>query len=257
MAGAAGCLWRGSPAVEPAACPDQALQRSEQALAMANELANPANLINTLCFVVIVHVLRRELSAARQRAKAAMEISAEQRHSFYLGHGTVLHGWARAAQGQVEDGIAEIEHGITTFKATGARTWIPYFLGLQAETYGRAKRIDDGLGSVAEALALADETEQHCWQAELSRVKGELLLAVSSNNHAEAERCFFQALDITRRQQAKSWELRAAMSLSRLRRRQGEADEARDLLVPIYDWFGEGFDTQDLVEAKALLDELA
>ncbi len=236
--------------------PDQALQRSEQALAMANELTNPANLINTLCFVAVVDVLRRDLSAARQRVKAAMEISAEQRHSFYLGHGTVLHGWARAAQGQVEDGIAEIEHGITTFKATGARTWIPYFLGLQAEAYGRAKRIDDGLGSVAEALALADETEQHCWQAELSRVKGELLLAVSSNNHAEAERCFSQALEIARAQQAKSWELRAAMSLARLWQQQRKETAARDLLAPVHGWFTEGFDTADLKEAKALLEEL-
>jgi predicted ATPase len=237
--------------------PDQAVRRSEEALAMANELANPANLINTLAFVAIVHVLRRDLSAARQRAKAAMEISAEQRHSFYLGHGTVLHGWARAAQGQVEEGIAEIDQGIATFRATGALTWIPYFLGLLAEAYGRVKRTDDGLATVAEALALAEETEQNCWRAELNRIKGELLLAPASEHHAEAERCFSRALEIARAQQAKSWELRAASSLARLWQQQRKMTEARDLLAPVHGWFTEGFDTPDLVDAKALLEQLA
>jgi tetratricopeptide (TPR) repeat protein len=236
---------------------DQAVRRSEEALAMANELANPANLINTLTFVAILHVLRRDPSAARQRAKAAMEISAEQRHSFYLGHGMVLHGWARAAQGQVEEGIAEICQGIATFRATGAQTWIPHFLGLQAETYARAKRTDDGLASVAEGLALADKTEQRCWRAELCRIEGELLQALSSEHHAEAERCFSQALEIARAQQAKSWELRAAVSLARLWQQQGKIDKARDLLSPIYGWFTEGLDTADLKDAKVLLNELA
>ncbi len=216
-----------------------------------------ASIIHTLVFVATVDVLRRDLSAARQRAKAAMEISAEQRHSFYLGHGTVLHGWARAAQDQGEDGIAEIDQGIAIFRATGARgAWTPYFLGLQAETYGRGERIDDGLASVAEALALVEDPEQYCWQAELTRIKGDLLLAASSKNHAEAEHCFSQALDIAHRQQAKSWELRAAVSLGRLWRQKGKRDEAHDLLAPVYNWFTEGFDTSDLKDAKALLDSL-
>ena len=107
---------------------------------------------------------------------------------------------------------------------------------------------------MAEALALADE--ERCWQSELNRIKGELLLAVSSNNHAEAEHCFSQALDIARRQQAKSWELRTAVSLGRLWKQKGKRDEAHDLLVPIYNWFTEGFDTSDLKDAKALLDAL-
>jgi predicted ATPase len=232
--------------------PDQAMRRAEEALTLAEELANPANLINTLAFVALVHVFRREPAAARHRAKAAMEMSAEQRNPFFLAWGTVLHGWAQAAQDQLEDGIAEIQKAIATYRATGSQTWLPYLLALQVETYARAKRLDDGLASVAEALVLADE--ERCWQAELSRIKGELLLA--SDNHAEAERSFFQALDIARRQQAKSWELRAATSLSGLWRDQGKRKEARDLLTPVYDWFTEGFDTADLKEAKALLDEL-
>jgi class 3 adenylate cyclase/predicted ATPase len=237
--------------------PDQALRRSEEALVMANELANPANLVNTLCFVANVHVFRRDLSAVRQRAKATMELSVEQGHSFFLGHGTILHGWALAAQGQVEDGMAEIEQGIATFRATGARTWMPHFLGLQAEAYGRAKRIDGGLASVAEALALVEDTEQHCWQAELTRIKGDLLLAQSPGHHGEAERCLSQALDIARRQQSKSWELRAATSLGRLWQQQGKVEEAYKMLGEIHGWFTEGLETVDLKEARGLLEDLA
>jgi predicted ATPase len=248
------CYLYGAFALWMLGYPDQAVRRGEEALAMANELANPVNLINTLLFVAAVHVLRRDLSAARQRAEAAMEMSVEQRHPNFLAYGTILHGWAQAAQDQGEDGIAEIKQGITAYRATGMRAWLPYLLGLQAETYARVKRIDDGLASVADALA--EKTGERCWQAELNRIKGELLLAMSADNHAEAERCFSQALDIARRQQAKSWELRAAMSLARLWQAQGKADEARNLLAPIYGWFTEGFDTPDLKDAKTLLDEL-
>jgi predicted ATPase len=223
---------------------------------MANELSNPANLVNTLAFVAVVHVLRRELSAVRQRAEAAMEMSLEQRNPFWLAYGMVLNGWARAAQDRGEDGIAEIKQGITAYRATDAQTWLPFLLALQAETYARAKRNVDGLATVAEALELAEKTEERCWQAELNRIKGELLLAVSADNHPEAERCFSQALDIARAQQAKSWELRAVTSLGRLWQQQGKVEEAHDLLAPVHDWFTEGFDTPDLTDAKTLLDEL-
>jgi class 3 adenylate cyclase/predicted ATPase len=250
------CYLYGAFALWMLGYPDQAIRRGEEALAMANELSNPANLINTLAFVALVHVLRRELAAARQRAEAAMEMSAEQRNPFFLAYGTVLHGWAQAAQDQGEDGIAKVNQAIAAYGATGSKTWLPYLLALQAETYGRAKRTEDGLASVAEAQALADKTEEHCWQAELNRIKGELLLAGSSENHAEAESCFSQALDIARRQQAKSWELRGAMSLSRLWQRQSKQAEAHKLLAGVYRWFNEGFDTADLKDAKTLLEEL-
>jgi len=234
--------------------PDQALLRSKEALALANDLQNPANLVNTLCFVANVHVFRRNLAEAQQQAKATMEISAEHEHSFFLGHGTILHGWTRASQGQIEEGIAEIERGIVTFKATGARTWMPQFLGLLGEAYGQARRTEDGLAAVAEALVLVDDTEQRCWQAELYRIKGNLLLAASSSHHVEAESCLSQALDIARRQQAKSWELRAGISLGRLWQQQSKAEEAREMLGEIYGWFTE---TADLKEARNLVEDLA
>jgi predicted ATPase len=251
------CYLYGAFALWMLGYPDQAIRRDEEALAMANELANPANLANTLVFVAAVHVLRRDLSAARQRAETAMEMSAEQGNPWFLAYGTVLRGWARAALNQGEDGIAEIHQGIAAYRATGSQTWLPFFLALQAETYARVKRIDDGLASVAEGLALADKTKERCWQAELNRIKGDLLLAASSNNPEEAESCFSRALDIARRQQAKSWELRAAVSLGRLWQQQSKVDKARKLLAPIHGWFTEGFDTADLKEAKALLDELS
>jgi adenylate cyclase len=237
--------------------PDQALRRGEEALTLAEKLANLANLINTLAFVALVHGLRREPAAARQRAQTAMEMSAGQRNPFFLAWGTVLHGWAQTIQGQIEDGIAEIDQGIATYRATGSQTWLPYFLALQAESYARAERIDDGLALLVEALALADKTEERCWLAELNRIKGELLLAVSPDNRAEAESCFSRALDTSRGQQAKSWELRAAISLARLWRDQGKRTEGRGLLAPIYGWFTEGLDTTDLKEAKTLLGELS
>ncbi|MDX1488082.1 MAG: hypothetical protein R3268_07775, partial [Acidiferrobacterales bacterium] len=236
--------------------PDQALQRDMEALAMAEEFANPVNLINTLAFVALVHVLRREPAAARQRTKATMEMSTQQRNPYFLAWGTVLHGWALAAEDQVEDGIAEIEQGVTAYAATGSQTWLPYLFALQAETYGRAKRVDDGLTVVSEALALADKTEERCWQAELNRVRGELLMTLAPTGRVEAENCFTHALNIARDQHAKSWELRAAMSLVRLWGDQGKRKKARELLAPIYSWFTEGFDTADLTEARAFLDEL-
>jgi len=167
-----------------------------------------------------------------------------------------LNGWARAAQGQSEDGIAEIERGIAAYRATDAQTWLPFLLALQAETYARARRIEDGLTTVAEALELTERTAERCWQAEVNRIKGELLLASSSDSYADSESCFSRALDIARRQQAKSWELRTAINLARLWDQQGKVNEARKMLGGTYGWFTEGFDTSDLKEAQALLDDL-
>jgi predicted ATPase len=133
----------------------------------------------------------------------------------------------------------------------------PLYLALLAEAYGKVGQAEAGLTTVAEALAILDKSDERMWEAELHRLKGELLLQQMASHAPQAEACFRQALAVARRQQAKSWELRAAMSLSRLWQRQGKRGEARELLAPIYDWFTEGFDTADLQEAKALLDALA
>jgi predicted ATPase len=157
----------------------------------------------------------------------------------------------------MEEGIAQMRQGMTAWQATGAEVDRPYYLALLAEGYGKAGRAEEGLHILAEALAVTDAIEERYYEAELYRLQGELLLAGSREHHAEAEPCFRHALAIARRQQAKSWELRATMSLSRLWQRQGKRAAAHQLLAEIYGWFTEGFDTADLQEAKALLEELA
>ena len=164
-------------------------------------------------------------------------------------------GWALAEQGQIEEGITHMRRGLAAWRATGAELVQPYFLTLLAEAYGKGERAEDGLAVLAEALEAVHHTGECWWEAELYRLKGELLQAAGSGNEAEA--CFHQAFDVARRQQAKSLELRAAISLSRLWQPQGKPDAARHLLAESYGWFTEGFDTADLREAKALLEELS
>ena len=164
-------------------------------------------------------------------------------------------GWALAEQGQIEAGLAQMRQGLAAWRATGTELR-PYFLGLLAEAYRKGEQAVAGLGAIDEALALVQQHQETFCEAELYRLKGELLLSLAAGHAAEAEACFHQALDIARRQQAKSWELRAATSLARLWQQQGKRAEAQALLAPVYDWFTEGFDTADLQEAKALLEEL-
>ena len=168
--------------------------------------------------------------------------------------GTVYRGWALAGSGQTEEGIALLRGGLAAFRATGSVTEIPTFLILLADAESLAKRRDEGLEHLVEAERLIAETEERWAEAELYRVRGELLSA--GNDPAAAERSFSQAIGIAQQQSAKFWELRAAISLARLWREQGKRDAARDLLAPTYSWFTEGLDTPVLKEAKALLDEL-
>ncbi len=173
----------------------------------------------------------------------------------------MLRGWALDQLGQGAEGISLIREGLAAWRATGSELWQPYFLGMLAELQGKGGYPREGLKAVGEALAVAARTEERFYEAELHRLKGELLLqkAVGSVQKAEteAEECFHKAIDVACRQSAKSLELRAAMSLSRLWQQQGKPTEARDFLAPVYHWFTEGFDTADLKDAKALLEELA
>jgi predicted ATPase len=168
----------------------------------------------------------------------------------------VLRGWALAEQGQSDAGMVQMREGMAACRTTGAEADRAYFLALLAEAYGREGQYDEGLAMLEEALALTDQYEERYWEAEIHRLKGALLLARSAENQVEAEACFHAALAVARHQQAKSLELRAAMSLARLWQQQGKRDAARELLAPIYGWFTEGFDTADLQEAKVLLEEL-
>jgi predicted ATPase len=169
-----------------------------------------------------------------------------------------LRGWAFAAQGRSAEGIAEMQQGLAAYQAIGqASVWRIVALALLAEGYDKAGQIAAGLDALHEALAIAERCGARQWEAELYRLQGELLLSLSADNYAEAEGSLHQALVVASRQQAKSFELRAAMSLSCLWQQQGKRAKAYDLLAPIYGWFTEGFDTADLQEAKALLAELS
>jgi predicted ATPase len=235
--------------------PDQALQRSQEALTLARELARPFSLATALIFAAELHRYRREAQMTYEQAEAALVLSREQGFALRLAQATILRGWALVEQGQGEGGIAQIRQGLAAYRATGVAT--AGFLAVLGEASRKVGQIEAGLRVVAEALALENRSGEGQGSTELYRLKGELLLTRSSEHHAEAETCFRQALEAARRQQAKSWELRAAMSLSRLWRRQWKCDEAHQLLGEVYGWFTEGFDTADLREAKALLQELS
>jgi predicted ATPase len=171
--------------------------------------------------------------------------------------GIILLGWALAEQGQGEEGIAQIRKGLASWQATGAELYRPYWLALLAEAYGKVGKIEEGLAVLTEALDAAHKNGERYYEAELYRLKGELLLVLSAENQSEAEVCFRQAIDIARQQSATSLELRAVTSLSRLLQKQGKKEDARKILAEIYGWFTEGFDTGDLREAKTLLQGLS
>jgi predicted ATPase len=254
--------------------PHQALKRLHEALTLARELSDPYSLALALMVAAYLHQHRREGQAAQERAEAGITLSSEQGSSMPLAMETMVRGWALAEQGQGEEGIAQIRQGLDAYRATGAEYQRTFFLSLLAEACGKAGRVEDGLQALAEALAMVDHTGECFHEAELYRLKGELTLQkcrvpgskfqVSKSPksevrspEAEAEECFLQAIEVARKQQAKSWELRAVMSLSRLWQQQGKKAEARQLLAEIYGWFTEGFDTKDVQEAKALLEALA
>jgi predicted ATPase len=248
--------------------PDQALQMSHEALTLAQELAHPLSLASALVFAAWLHHLRREWPLTHERAEAARALGVEQGLAVIPIMGTIFRGWAQAQRsaepatrhGHREEGIAQMQQGLAAWRATGAAVFQPYGLALLAEASAQVGQIEAGLTLLAEALAMTNDKGERRWEAELYRLKGELLLHAEcgvQNAALTAEACFQQALDVARQQQAKSWELRAAMSLSRLWQRQGKSDAARQLLAPIYGWFTEGFDTADLQEARALLEELS
>jgi predicted ATPase len=236
--------------------PDQALQSIQEALTLAQELTHPFSLAFALAWAATIHQFRRELKAVHERAEAVIATSTEHGFPFWLAFGTILRGWALTAQGAGAEGIAQIRQGLVAYRSTESELHRPYFLALLAEAYGEVGQPEEGLTVLAEALATVDSTKERNWEAELHRRKGELLLLQQGQKVGEAEECFLKALEIARRQKAKSLELRATMSLSRLWQQQGKQQEARQILADIYGWFTEGFDTVDLQEARALLEEL-
>jgi predicted ATPase len=254
--------------------PDQSVTRNNEALTLAQAQSHPQSLALALHYAAVLHQFRREVQAAQARAEAVIALSTEQGFRMWLAAGTVDRGWALAEQGQGEVGIAQIRQGLAAIQATGAAVARPWGLALLAEAYGKVGQTEAGLRVLTEALTRVDKTGAGLYAAELYRLKGVLTLrqcpVARAKGHApipqplpphsqaevEAEEYLQQAIEIARRQRAKSLELRAAMSLSRLWQQQGKCQEAHDLLAPIYGWFTEGFDTADLQEARALMEAL-
>jgi predicted ATPase len=240
--------------------PAQALERIHEAFAMARELTNSNSLTTALYAAATLYQYRREWHAAQERAEALITLCTEQELPGWLAWGTTLRGVALAGQGQAEEGITQIQRGLAAGGTIESDSRPLVFL---AEAYGEVGQTEEGLNALAEALAMTDKSGERYYEAEIYRLKGELTLkqsrvqSLESRVEKEAEECFQKAIDIAHRQQAKSLELRAVMSLARLWQSQGRNDEARRMLAESYSWFAEGFDTADLKDAKALLEELS
>ena len=243
--------------------PDQALERSHEAMTLSQEISHPFSLVYAIFNVALLHHFRREVDVIQERAEEVIGLAIEQGFPFWLAMGTALQGSVLAGQGETEEGIKQMHQSLVDWRTIGAEIYSPFLLALLAGAYGKAGRTEEGLGLLAEALAVAEKTGEREWEAELYRLKGELLVASSTSSksrediEAQSEECFHKAIDVAHQQEAKSWELRAAMSLGRLWSKRGKKEEARKLLGEIYGWFTEGFDTEDLKEAKALLENLS
>jgi DNA-binding winged helix-turn-helix (wHTH) protein/predicted ATPase len=265
--------------------PDRAAARMQQALTWARSISHPFTLAFACHFAAAFHQCRREVPAVRELGEAGITQSTEHGFELLLCIGAVHRGWLLCEEGRGEEGAAEIRSGLAAYREKGAGFGLPTFLALLAEAYEKLERPAEGLSVVAEALAMGEDTGSLYWDAELQRLKGALTLQSGAKGRhpasqlgeqrersgadprtarespspaeREAESCFIAAIDIARRRKAKSFELRAAMSLSRLWAAQGRAGEAHASLSGIYDWFTEGLDTPDLRDARALLEQLA
>jgi predicted ATPase len=256
MAYDACCLW----------ClgyPEQATKRSLAALALAQELDHAFTLADVLCFAgCVFNEMVRDVHALKMTAERLIAVSEETGFRSFAGTGTCYQGEALARMGHLRRGIATIQEGLAVRQSVGALCYQTGIMGALAEALASAGQPTEGLPTLAKAINLVEETGERYYEAELYRQKGEILLAQGAEGAPEvrlleAERCFRQAIKVARRQQARSWELRATTSLARVWQARGSREEAREMLTEIYSWFTEGFDTRDLLEAKALLDDLA
>jgi class 3 adenylate cyclase/predicted ATPase len=236
--------------------PDQALKKADEAQPLAKQVANLYTQARSLYWDSLVRQFTGQWDVLRDRIETAISMATEHGFALVLGVGPIMRGWALVAEGQAEEGIKQISQGLERYRATGAAVQLPHLLTALIEAYNKLEQPEEGLTALAKAQALVEKTGERYYEAELERLKGEVLLAQSPDDPAEAEACFHNALEIARRQQAKSLELRAAMSLARLWQRQGKEGDARQLLNDVYTWFTEGLATLDLRDARDLLNEL-
>jgi predicted ATPase len=233
---------------------DQAQQWGQETLTLAQQLEHPPSLAYAQLFGALLAQFRRDAAAIQAHTNILMTATTAQDFAFRIGQGHLLQGWALAMQEDADAGIALICQGFTMTEGVGLKLYRPYFLALLAEAYGQAGQPEAGLAVLDEALTFVATTEERWWEVEVWRLKGELLLRLPLPDIRQATACLHHALAVAHRQQAKTLELRAALSLSRLWQQQGQRDQARQLLTEIYGWFTEGFETPDLQEARRWLD---
>jgi predicted ATPase len=233
---------------------DRALQTIDAAIALARQLGHPFSLNYALHHDSMIQCLRRTPLAVLPRAAAVIELARQHRLGQFLPLGNSFHGWALAGQGQFEAGVAELREGMEAYREQGNEHVRPYLLTLLAEQHGKAGDVEQGLALLAEALALLEASGERWCEAETRRVTGELLLR--TGHAAQGEAALSQAIEVARTQQARSFELRAAVSLARLWQSQARTAAARQLVSPIVSWFGEQVETRDLREARSLLASL-
>jgi predicted ATPase len=232
---------------------DQAQQRSQAALAQAQQMEHTPSLAWAQVYAAMLSQHRGDVAATQAYAEALIALATAQGFAHRVAHGHLLRGWALARQGDAAAGVASIQQGLVVVPSIGQKLYRPYFLSLLAEAYGQAGQPEAGLSVLGEALTLVEATEARWWEAELYRLKGELLLRLPLPDIPQATACLHQALTVACSQQAKSLELRVALSLNRLWQQYGKWDQAREVLTEIYGWFTEGFETPDLQDARGWL----
>ena len=240
---------------------DRAAERMRACLDYAHAIDHPLSLAMACNFAATFHQFRREPHVVQELEDVRLEQSKKHDFDLFLLLGQIYRGWLLAEQGHGEEAAAQIHHGLAVYQAIGAELGRPTFLGILADVCDRLDRPQEALSVIAEAIDLAEHTGLHYWDAELRRLKGTFMLHSArepghGSAESDAESCFLDAIEIARRQEARSLVLRASMSLSRLWQRQRKIEQARALLSEAYRWFTEGFETPDLIDAKALLEEL-
>ena len=236
--------------------PTASLADVESAVKAAREIDQAATLMFVLTHTALTHLVSRNYAAAKRKSDELVAVAADKGAVFWKVIGTMAQGWVFALTGKASDATDLLTSGLDAFRSTGSTLWMPLHMSCLAIAHRDLKRLDEAWDCIGEAMTAIETTGERWYEAEVLRVAGEIAMTSPERDTAKAQVFFDRALAVARRQQARSWELRAAMSMAKLWREQSQRDMARDLLVPVYGWFTEGFDTLDLKDAKALLDDL-